>query len=132
MANVLQPKFTAGQLLGFVSAIYELSDTTPTPPVLLWRESRSDELQLIWGDYLSQRGQGLIGIPQESISSSLSSLQFLLTQFFDRIPHLTRHIYGLLGEFFEDPSRTARTQRICVAFPNQLAIGQDGQAAPDP
>ena len=37
---------------------------------------------------------------------------------------------------FGTPGRTglrnARTQRICVAFPNQLAIGQDGQAAPDP
>ena len=45
---------------------------------------------------------------------------------------MTRHIYSLLGEYFEDPSRNARTQRICVAFPNQLAIAQDGQAAPDP
>ena len=55
-----------------------------------------------------------------------------MTQFFDRLPHLTRHIYSLLGEYFEDPSRNARTQRICVAFPNQLAIAQDGQPAPDP
>ena len=122
MASGLQSKLTAGQLIGFVSTIFELTDTTTTPPVLLWRETHSDQLQRAWGTYLSQRGQGLTGIPQETINSSLSSLQFVLTQFFDRLPHLTRHIYSQLGEYFEDPSRDARTQRICVAFPNQLAI----------
>ena len=39
---------------------------------------------------------------------------------------------SLLGEFFEDPARVARTNRLCLAFPNQLGVDEDGQPASEP
>ena len=90
-------------------------------PQVRWLAEDAVVLQANWP-------AGIAEVPVGELVPSLSSLVKVLGYILNHAPVLTRVLLNQIDMFLTDPARTAKTTRICTAFPNQEGFqqGSDG------
>ena len=81
-------------------------------PQIRWLAEDAVVLQANWP-------LGIAEVPVGELLPSLSSLVKVLGYILNRAPVLKRVLLNQIDTFLTDPARTAKTARICTAFPNQ-------------
>ena len=100
----------------------KIEATTHQPqPQVRWLGEDAVVLQANWPP-------GIAEIPVGELLPSLTSLVKVLGHILNRAPVLTRVLLNQIDTFLTDPARSAKTVRICTAFPNQEGFqqGSDG------
>ena len=98
----------------------EASPAHPQPQVR-WLGEDAVILQANWPP-------GIADLPPGELLPNLTSLVKVLGHILNRAPVLTRVLLNQIDTFLTDPAQSAKTVRICTAFPNQEGFqgGSDG------
>ena len=110
-------KLTPAQTLGFVTFLYDQVTTTAAQPnpVIEWLAVPPLTLRNRW----EVLAIGLDDIPADSLDNSLTGLIYLLNQFDQRLPNLTRRSHNELAAFLEHGDRLQKSTRIGEHYPNE-------------